>query len=222
MDTEIKTEQMLENYLKIANTSIESLEAEYETYNLENLKFAHEFTIDMFKKLIEGTKIFKGKEERQKIQDMCQKLLSTISNVNSLCNIKEKERLSQLSKEETNNILKDKLIQLEKSFINLLNIGQSNLKFEDEPTNNLIKITFEAYIKECDRIKSSLGGYNVNLEPMTISQNESDNLKYKCEKTITWFGKNRNMFDTETFDKILIKLLNTYKYILQSNLISNQ
>ncbi len=212
-------QQMLENYLKLVNTVIEEIQSKCETYDLDHLKLAYQSTLNMFEKLIESIKIFTENEETQKIQEMSQKLSDIISKLTSLYDTKEKERLSQLPKEESDNIMKDKLKKLEESFIELLGMGQPSLKLNNTSANGLVKVTFESYIEECDKIALILGDYKVDLDQMKISKQEKKNLEYNCERTVVWFQQNKEMFEKEIFDKILLKLVKTYKYILDSEIV---
>ena len=90
----------LENSLKVLNIFIETIDNEYQSYDLERLWLTKKLFL-IYMKLIELLKIFNEVVERQLIETSLVKFSNIIGKVVDTLIIKKDEHSSQLSKEET-------------------------------------------------------------------------------------------------------------------------
>lgn len=198
---------MSNNLINNINTYILSLKKEYKNYNVEQLKLAHITSSNMYNDLLN---YIPNSDENDIYNKISQKLIIIIGIISKLYDDKEYERILSLPNNERDNILKIILDNYNDAFIGLLFIYPENLVDNNNDINNMMKLEFEKYIKDYEKILLILDNYEIKMDNIKNFQKEA-----KCKITLDWIKKNKNIFNIEIYEKLFLKLTQIDKHILE-------
>lgn len=209
--------------LRTIDSFIETINSEYESFDLERLDLTNKTILDMYIKLIESFR-FVEEVDHQLIRSSVEKIIDVCGKIATQLGIKEEERLSQMTKEETIKHLKEESIKLDSALTKLIDMGESGLTLNDEKINTIIKATFESYIEDCEKNEQKLkdlGEDEVYPPQKELYQYDKDKKISKCSNMIIWVEKNKNLFPEEMVGKIIIKLMSFYGSVYGCNVLES-
>ena len=203
--------EMLKDVLKIHDTFVVAVEAEYLTYDLEKLHLTRNTILRMYQELLMGSTYYKEEIELFELKKSAEKMVELISKVVDQLQIKENLNVSEMSEENLLQYLKEESINLDNGLIALLDIPLNSKCLESK---NLIKTMIEGYILECDKNiealkpfveKGVIEDFSSQMELTEVDKNKLvEKLLFFCK----WSNDNQSIFVVGVFDKLFAKTMN--------------